>query len=441
MRVPRRLGLRARLAVALAGVAVASVALATILSTGGLKSELERSSEQRLASTTRHLAELAAELYTSERGFTPAARRELAHLAAVDGLRAGLDRPPAGAFSASAPVVVAGRRVATLTTVPADVDAYREPDRELHGRLDRLHLLAAVLAGALGLAAAVAVSAPLTGPLRRLTLGARRMEEGELDARVPATGGPELEQLAHALNRLAATLEREEQLRREATADLAHELRTPLSGILARIEAAQDGVLADEEANLAAMHFEGERLRQLLDDLGRLAEAQRPGLMIDKQPVDLVGVARGRADGFRTRFAEKHIGFDVDLRSATVQGDRGRLEQVVDNLLSNALRYTDPGGHVALRTFAEEADAVLEVADTGIGIAAEDLPHVFERFWRSDRSRARTRGGAGIGLAIVHELVRAHDGRIVIASTPGRGSTFTVRLPRFDGRARAELTR
>ena len=429
MRRLRRAGLRVRLASALAAVAIGSVALATVLSNAGVTGRLNDSAETRLRDSARHIAEVAAEIYAGEGGWTPAARRQLAHLAAVDDLRVQIGGgPAAGPLTTTSAVVVRGRKVGTLVVRPADPVAFREIDSALHERLNELHLLAGVLAALLAVVAAVLVSMPLARPLRRLTDGASRMQQGDLATRVAPAGGAEIEQLAHALNRLAATLEREEELRQEATADLAHELRTPLSGIVSRIEAAQDGVLPDHAANLEAMHTEAVRLSQLVADLGRLAEAQQPGLLLARTPVDLAAVAEARASAHAPAFAEKELALHVDARPSPVAGDPGRLAQVLDNLLSNALRYTDRGT-VTVRTFTEGDHAVLEVADTGIGMSSDELPHVFERFWRSEKSRSRSRGGAGIGLAIVRELVRAHDGRIDVTSHPGEGTAFTIRLP------------
>lgn len=219
-------------------------------------------------------------------------------------------------------------------------------------------------------------------------------------------GGEEILQLGHALDRLSRTLEREEELRRETVADVAHEMRTPVSGILTRIEAAQDGVLRDERTNLEAMHTEALRFGRLIADIGSLAEAERPGLLVAKAPLDLAQVARSGADAYRDLFEGKRVRFRQELAPAPVRGDAGRLDQVVDNLLSNALRYTDEGGEVELTTRMDGGEAVLEVSDSGISIAPEDLPHVFTRFWRGERSRSRATGGAGIGLAVVRELVR-----------------------------------
>ena len=235
--------------------------------------------------------------------------------------------------------------------------------------------------------------------------------------------------VGHALNRLAETLDHEEQMRKQSVADLAHELRTPVHGLLSRIEAAQDGVLADEQANLVAMHTEAMRLTRLLDDLSRLSDAERPGLLLEKQSVNLADVARAAAATFGPRFEESGIEFSQSITSATVNGDADRLGQIADNLLSNALRYTEPGGQVQLRVEQSNGNAVLEVSDSGIGIAPDDLKHIFKRFWRGERSRSRATGGTGIGLAIVSELVGAHDGRIEVDSDLGQGTRFRVLLP------------
>jgi signal transduction histidine kinase len=312
-------------------------------------------------------------------------------------------------------------------------------DRELQGRLDRLHLLSGALALSLCLLAAAILAASLARPLRRLTAHARRIELGRLQERAPiGEGGAEIRQLAEALNRLAGTLQREDRLRRETVADVAHELRTPVTGVLARIEAAQDGVLPDERRNLDAMHAEARRLARLIADLGRLAEAERPGLALARQRLDLAELARRRSREFDERFTRAGINFELRLEPVAVNGEASRLDQVIDNLLSNAERYTNPGGTVCLSVARHGSEAELEVADTGIGIEPRALEHVFERFWRADRSRSRATGGAGIGLAIVRELVRAHDGRVEVESTPGQGSRFRVALPAANGEADSE---
>jgi signal transduction histidine kinase len=210
-----------------------------------------------------------------------------------------------------------------------------------------------------------------------------------------------------------------------------------VNGLLGRIEAAQDDVLPLHE-NLPAMHAEAMRLSRLLDDLARLADAERPGLLLEKQPLDLAEVARAAGEAFAPRFAAAAIDFAESGEPVTVEGDAGRIEEIIANLLSNALRYSEPGGRVSLATGRVDSDAFVEVTDTGSGIAPEDLPHIFTRFWRGDRSRSRASGGTGIGLAIVHELVRAHDGRIEVESTLGLGTRMRVLIPAV-GAARIAL--
>lgn len=433
----RGAGLRAQLAAALAAVAVVSVALTTALASSGLEARLRDAADDRLAESARHSAELSAEIYARDRGWSRRGVTELGHLARMNGyrlrVRDGADRALGtvrlAGEHASAQVRVAGATVGTVDVAPIGGSALTAEDRRLHHRLNRLHLLAGLLALGLAGGAAVLVAPVLARPLRRLTEVARRMEHGALDARAGSGGGREIEQVGHALNRLAETLERAETMRREAAADIAHELRTPLGGIVARIEAAQDGVLADEGANLDAIHTEAMRLTRLVEDLGRLADAQQPGLLLDRQRIDLAAIARRRAAHQADFFAARDVALEQDLTPSIMEGDGARLEQIVDNLLANALRYTDPGGHVMLRVHPAGEDVELEVTDTGIGIRPEDLPHIFERFWRSEKSRSRATGGAGIGLAIVRELVDAHDGLIDVESTFGVGSSFRVSLP------------
>jgi two-component system sensor histidine kinase BaeS len=435
----RALGLAPRMAVAMAAVALLSVGIATVVVNRGLEGRLEDFARERLSTSAKHAAELAAELYRRDDRWTRAALSELGHLAEAgefrlelrdaDGRRlAGSQRVAAGPDAVRAPVRVRGRPVGEVRVAPRTA-LLLPRDRELQDRLDGLHLVSAVLALSLGLGAALFLAASLARPLRRLTASARRIELGRLGERAPASGGGEINLLAQALNRLAETLEREDELRRDAVADVAHELRTPVSGILSRIEAAQDGVLTDARGNLDAMHAETRRLATLIADLERLADAERPGLTLRKRRLDLAALAGERAQAFAERFAAAGIRLEQRLDPVDVHGDAARLEQVVDNLLSNALHYTERQGSVRLTAGREGSEAVLEIADTGIGIEPEDLEHVFERFWRADRSRSRATGGAGIGLAIVRELVRAHDGRVEVESAPGKGALFRVTLP------------
>ncbi len=403
----------------------------------GLSSRLERAARARLVALAGHLASVAAAVYEGSGGWTPEARTELRHLAALDGLRLSLllpghevvpVRPGPAREVARASVTSHGRLLATVSVSYTNGALIPNQDQGLESSLDRLHLVAAAVAAFAALVVGLGLAEALSRPLRRTQAAAERLEQGDLEARAEATGAPEVQAVGRALNRLAETLGHEEELRKQKMADLAHELRTPVNGLLFRIEAAEDGLLPLPE-NLAAMHDEATRLTRLLDDLSRLGDAERPGLLLDKAPVNLAEVAEAVGRAFAARFSQAGIAFSSTGAPAWALGDPGRIEQVVANLLSNALAYTEPGGRVSLRVGSAGPEAFLEVADTGIGIDPEDLGHIYTRFWRGDRSRSRSTGGSGIGLAIVKELVRAHGGHIDVDSVPGRGSRFKVVLP------------
>jgi two-component system sensor histidine kinase BaeS len=419
--------------------------MATVYSSVSMDAHVAAAAKARLQRSATHFGDVAAIVYEQNRGWTPVAVAELHHLAQIDDLsvslvdetgRAILRMPPSAPVqdgaSASAPVASGGRTIGDVTVGQANGRLLTAEEVQLGQRLNRMHLVAGLTSAAIAFAIGLYLALTLSRPLRRIRTGAEAMGAGDLDVRVKETGDDEISAVARALNGLAETLQREEELRKESVADLAHELRTPVMGLLARVEAAQDGVFDDEAANLAAMHDEALRLTRLLDDLSALADAQRPGLLLSGEPVDLSAVAAGPSEALAQGFADKGIAFTTDLRSAIVAGDRKRLEQVVVNLLTNALRYTDAGGRVSLSVGRVGDDAVLEVADSGVGIPPEDLPQVFTRFWRGEKSRSRATGGAGIGLSIVQELVRAHGGQVSVESTVEQGSVFRVVMPCHD---------
>jgi signal transduction histidine kinase len=428
--------------VAFVGIAILAADMATIYSNLNLDRRVSSAAEARLLQSAVHFAEVAALIYGENDGWTREGVATLRHVAEIDDLAvritdaAGnvvMDLPPAARpdedARAAMPVTVGDRSVGRVQVSQASGQLLTPAEQALRNDLNRLHLVAGLISAALALGVALYLGVTLSRPLRRIREGADAMRAGDLDVEIDERSDDEIGAVANALNSLAQTLKQEEDLRKESVADLAHELRTPTMGLLARIEAAQDGVLDDEAANLAAMHDEAMRLKRLLDDLSALAEAQRPELLVTREPVDLASIAGGQAKQFGERFRAKRVQFTAELGTATVTGDPRRLEQIVINLLSNALRYTDAGGSVRLRVARDGGKGLLEVTDTGMGIAEEDLPHVFTRFWRGEKSRSRATGGAGIGLAIVDALVRAHGGTITVDSIVGRGSCFRVSLP------------
>ncbi len=437
-----RWSLRTRLIVAFVGVALLAADLTTIYSNLNLERHISAAAEARLQRSATHFGDVAAVVYADNGGWTRSARVTLLHLAMIDDLAVRLvgengrtvfsvpaSAPVAEGASATAPVPSSDAQLGTVTVSQSNGRLLTAEEELLTHQLNRMHLVAGVISALIAFIIALYLAFTLSRPLRDIRAGAEAMGAGDLDTRVQETGDLEIRSVAHALNRFAATLQHEEDVRKASVADLAHELRTPLMGVLGRIEAAQDGVLDDEAANLAAMHDEALRLGRLLDDLAALADAERPGMLLTLQEVDLADVAAGQVSAVAGAFAERGISLDSDLRAAPVAGDRARLEQIVANLLSNAFRYTDPGGRVSVVVREDAGSGTLEVSDTGVGISPEDLPHVFSRFWRGEKSRSRATGGAGIGLSIVQELVRAHGGQVEVRSVVGEGSVFRVTIP------------
>ena len=438
---PRRGGLRARLLVAFVAVALLGTIVSTVYSSVSVTSRLEASARTRLDHSATHFGDVAA-VVSRNGAWTRQSIETLHHLAQIDFLAVDLydssgklvfSHPPSAPVqegaAATAPVMMGGQKIGTVVVSRDDGKLFTGEEIQLRQQLLRMHLVAGAVSAVIAVLVALYLAVTLSRPLRRIRAGADAMSAGDLDVRIPETGDDEIAAVADALNRLAETLQQEEGLRKESLADLAHELRTPVMGILARVEAAQDGVLKDREANLSAMHDEALRLARLLDDLSALAEAERPGLLLDAVPVDIAAIAGAQMAAFADAFADRGIALSSVLHPAVVDGDPKRLEQIVVNLLSNALRYTDAGGSVRVAVRRDGAEALLEVADTGIGVAAEDLPRVFTRFWRGEKSRSRDTGGAGIGLSIVKELVQAHGGSVTVESMPGEGSVFRVELP------------
>ncbi|HET9079285.1 MAG TPA: HAMP domain-containing sensor histidine kinase, partial [Trebonia sp.] len=251
---------------------------------------------------------------------------------------------------------------------------------------------------------------------------------GDPDAERLLRRGPgELGQVSDAFTAMARGLRREDRLRRDMVADIAHELRTPVTVLQGGTEELLDGIADPTPGKLTSLHDETLRLGRLVDDLATLAAAQAAGLTLHRAPADLGKIAAGAADALAPQFAEAGLRLNLDTAPAMVNADEARIAQIATNLLTNAVKYTPPGGQVTVTTRADVTAARLTVADTGPGIPAADLPHVFERFWRG--SGARARSGTGIGLAVVAELAAAHGGSVTAASEPGSGAVFTVALP------------
>ena len=271
----------------------------------------------------------------------------------------------------------------------------------------------------------------ILGPVEALTTAARRMERGDLSQRVQAKSKDEIGELAGAFNSMADSLARAEQLRRNMVSDIAHELRTPLTNLRAQIEAIQDGLASASTATVTSLHEEAMLLSALVDDLQELALADAGQLRLNRAPSNISDLIQQAAKSFDAQAREKRIELVASSESdiPTVHADSKRIAQVIRNLLSNAIRHTPTGGRVELSASTKDSVVEVTVLDTGPGIAPEQLPFLFERFYRTDDSRDRATGGAGLGLAIVKQLVESHSGRVSVESEIGRGSRFSFTIP------------
>ena len=329
-----------------------------------------------------------------------------------------------------APVIARGQRVGRIALRLTGA-GFTAADDALRTALWRAIAGAAGLAALLALLVGLAVARRITRPVGQLIEVARAMGRGDRTARVGETRAPgELRDLAAAFDGMADALARQEQLRRDVVADVAHELRTPVAVLQAGHEALLDQVVEPTADQLSSLRDEVLRLARMVEDLHTLAAAEAAALQLSRSPCDLGEEAASAADRLTARFDAADVALERRLASAAVLADSDRLHQVITNLLQNALKFTPPGGHVILTAGPAGAQAKLSVSDTGSGIAEDELPHIFDRFWRG--RQAAGVAGSGIGLAVVAELVRAHNGTIDVTSTEAKGTEIVVTLPRAD---------
>ena len=307
---------------------------------------------------------------------------------------------------------------------------------------NRSLILAGAGAGLIGLLLVSLISQRMLGSVRNLTAASRKMGAGDLSQRVPEGSRDEVGQLARTFNAMAGKLENAERQRRNMVADVAHELRTPLSNIQGYVEAVRDGVLEPDRATIGTIHQQVLYLADLVEDLRLLTETEADDFRLNREPGSLVETVRESVEGARAKAEASGVVLSVDLpaESPTIAFDRTRISQVVGNLLDNAVRHTPTGGMVTVSAAVGQSRACVTVADTGEGIPDDVLPFVFDRFYRVDPSRSRATGGAGLGLTIARKLVDAHGGSIRVESEAGRGTSFTFDLPLDGGRAEKSET-
>jgi signal transduction histidine kinase len=271
----------------------------------------------------------------------------------------------------------------------------------------------------------------VSNPIRKTVDLAKQMSGGDYAVRIEEkTGTRELDELMMSVNQLAQSLGKQESLRKQLTADVAHELRTPLTTVGTHIEAIIEGVWQPTPHRLSSCYEEIERIGKLVQDLENLARVESDNLKLDKTAVNLGELTEKTVRNLEAEVSDKKLSVSIVGNCPDIWADRGRIQQVLLNLLSNAVKYTPPGGTIRVVLSETEEAALLMVEDNGIGISQEELPLIFERFYRADKSRNRTSGGSGIGLAIVRSIVTAHGGKVTVESRLDQGSRFQVELPK-----------
>lgn len=307
-------------------------------------------------------------------------------------------------------------------------------NEELSEEFYRMFFLAAGAAVITACAIGYLVSRSLTRPIRRLTNTAFQIRNGDLKARSGVRGNDELGCLGETFDDMATALEKDIKLEHRLTSDVAHELRTPLMAILATVEAMQDGVLPADQERLENVASEARRLSRLVDAMLHLSRLENGSVLIRPAKTDVIAMVQGLTRAQEPLFREQNLRLKFSNRTAReecfAEIDGDMVREALINLLSNAIRYTDTGGLVTMAVSEDREDVVISVTDTGIGIAKEDIPQTFSRFWRSDASRERASGGLGVGLAITKEILDRHNGTISIESELGEGTTFALHFPR-----------
>jgi two-component system sensor histidine kinase BaeS len=349
---------------------------------------------------------------------------------ASSNFRAG-DKLPDSQFQRGSPIQVDGKTVGYLIFSPPPFDE-DSPERDFLIRTTQFLIYGALAATAIALLLGTVLSRSLTSPIRELTQATHAVSQGDLSQQVPVRSNDELGELAQAFNRMSSELSRSVNTRKQMTADIAHELRTPLSLILGHAEAVHDGVLPPTRENFEIIREEATRLEHLVNDLRLLSLADAGELAITPQTIEPERLLQEVASLYQVQTQRKNITLDLDMASPlpTIEVDPGRMTQVLTNILDNALRHTPEGGKITLSAKEVNGQIELAVQDSGPGLNAEDLERIFNRFYRSDVSRQREDGGSGLGLAIAKSIVQAHGGQVSAESEAGTGLKVMVTLPK-----------
>ena len=324
-----------------------------------------------------------------------------------------------------------GKVVGVLVPMPGPFEG-QPRELEFIDRINITLFYGALIGAVIALLLGIFLSRSLTRPIRELTRATHAVSEGDLTQQVPVRSKDELGELARAFNKMSSELSHSINTRKQMTADIAHELRTPLSLILGHAEAVHDGVLPPSRENFEIIREEATRLEHLVNDLRTLSLADAGELSIQLQIIEPVRLLNEVAALYQYQTQKKNITFELNAAPnlPNIEVDPGRMTQVLTNILDNAMRHTPEGGRIVLA--AKEVDDMVElsVQDSGPGLSVEDIDRIFDRFYRTDIARQREDGGSGLGLAIAKSIVQAHGGQLLAESEPGAGLKVKVRLPR-----------
>ncbi len=341
------------------------------------------------------------------------------------------EQHPAQHLENSTPILLDGKTIGAVLVGSMIEPALNPADEDFLRSVNFSILLTSLAVGVLALVLGSLLFRQITSPLRELSGSAQAIAGGDLKQRVPVRSNDEIGRVARSFNQMAESLAQADAQRRNMIADIAHELRTPLTVIQGNLEALMDGVYDLTPENVAAVHKQSVVLSRLVADLRDLALAEAGQLRLELKAVALGDLTAQVSEGLEVQASEKSVQLKLEIAEnlPTVQADEQRITQVLFNLMSNALRHTPSGGTITTSAELRDGRVLVSVRDTGTGISPEDLPHVFERFYRADRSRARSTGGSGLGLTISKQIVEAHGGQIWVQSWLGAGSTFAFSLP------------
>ncbi|MEA4849312.1 MAG: ATP-binding protein [Clostridiaceae bacterium] len=334
-------------------------------------------------------------------------------------------------IQASYPVFYKEEKVGSIDVGYYGPFYFNDNDMAFINTLNRIFISVGIFSLLLAFLFGSIMSKRITTPITRVINRAQMISKGYFgDRNYEQTSTKEISQLTDTINDLAETLETQEKLRKRLTGDVAHELRTPVATLQSHLEAMIDGIWEPSSDRLKSCHEETMRMNRMIGDLEKLALYDSDNMILNKEEFPLCELIKRIVQNFEKEFIQKDIKIQVSCDQNMLFADRDKISQVIVNLISNALKYSDKGGRVTITAGGSAGSTAISVSDTGIGISEEDLPYVFERFYRADKSRNRMTGGSGIGLTIAKAIVEAHKGSISVSSKLKEGTVFTVVLPK-----------